>query len=104
RRSSKYSSALLRALVTAADLPPARAYSSSPSSTQARKMIERVDKRLVFKPLNNRPFLRGETEPCINGRILAVGAYFKKPNDALANQLLGEHLEEGRGNREAPKH
>jgi hypothetical protein len=33
-------------------------------------MIDRVDKRLVFKPLNNRPFLNGETEPCINGRIL----------------------------------
>jgi len=36
-----------------------------PASKQARKMIDRVDKRLVFKPLNNRPFLHGETEPCI---------------------------------------
>src|SRR5258705_980188 len=34
RRSRRYFSALLRALVTAADLPPARSYSSSPSSTQ----------------------------------------------------------------------
>jgi hypothetical protein len=25
-------------------------------------MIDRVDKRLVFKPLNNRPYLHGETE------------------------------------------
>ncbi len=59
-----------------------------PASPQARKMIDRVEKRMVFKRLNNRPFLDGETEPCINARILAIGAYFKKPNDALANQLL----------------
>src|SRR6266705_2919029 len=74
-----------------------------PARKQARKMIDRVDKRLVFKPLNNRPFLHGETEPCINGRILAIGSYFKEPNDALANQLLGEQLEDGGWNCEAPK-
>ncbi len=74
-----------------------------PASKQARKMIARVDRRLVFKRLNNRPFLRGETEPCINGRILAIGSYFKEPNDALANQLLGEQLEDGGWNCEAPK-
>jgi hypothetical protein len=74
-----------------------------PASKQARKMIDRVDKRLVFKRLNNRPFLHGETEPCINGRILGIGAYFQEPNDALANQLLGEQLEDGGWNCEAPK-
>jgi hypothetical protein len=74
-----------------------------PASTQARQMIDRVDKGLVFKPLNNRPYLHGETEPCINGRILGVCAYFKEPNDALANQLLGEQLEDGGWNCEAPK-
>jgi hypothetical protein len=74
-----------------------------PASKQARQMIDRVDKRLVFKRLNNRPYLDGETEPCINGRILGIGAYFKKPNDVLANQLLGEQLEDGGWNCEAPK-
>jgi len=74
-----------------------------PASKQARKMISRVDQRLKFKWLNNRPFLQGETEPCINGRILGVGAYFKEPNDALANQLLAEQLEDGGWNCEAPK-
>src|SRR5438445_2465140 len=74
-----------------------------PASKQARKMIYRVDKRLVFKPLNNRPFLHGETEPCINGRILGIGSYFKEPNDALANQLLSEQLEDGGWNCKAPK-
>jgi hypothetical protein len=74
-----------------------------PASKQARQMIDRVNKGLVFKWLNNRPYLRGETEPCINGRILGIGSYFKKPNDALANQLLGEQLEDGGWNCEAPK-
>jgi hypothetical protein len=72
-----------------------------PASKQARKMIDRVDMRLVFKPLNNRPYLHGETEPCINGRILGIGSYFKEPNDALANQLMGEQLEDGGWNCEA---
>jgi hypothetical protein len=72
-----------------------------PASKQARKMIDRVDQELVFKPLNNRPFLHGETEPCINGRILAIGAYFNKPNRALANRILREQLEDGGWNCEA---
>ncbi len=73
-----------------------------PDSKQARKMIDRVDRRLVFKRLDNRPFLHGETEPCINGRILGVGSYFKHPNDALANRLLAEQLEDGGWNCDAP--
>jgi hypothetical protein len=74
-----------------------------PASKQARKMVERVDKHLIFKWHSNRRFFDGETEPCINGRILALGAYFKEPNDALANQLLHEQLEDGGWNCEAPK-
>ena len=72
-----------------------------PASKEARRMIDRVQKRLVFKPLNNRSFLHGETEPCINGRILAIGAYFNKPNHGLANQLLRQQLEDGGWNCEA---
>jgi hypothetical protein len=74
-----------------------------PASQQARTMINWVEKRLVFKWLKNRPYLQGETEPCINGRILAIGCYFKQPNDALANQLLAEQLEDGGWNCEAPQ-
>ena len=80
-----------------------------PVSKQARKMFDRVAKGLVYKPLNNRPFLYGETEPCINGRILGIGAYFKEPDDvpgaldALADQLMGEQLEDGGWNCEAPR-
>jgi hypothetical protein len=75
----------------------------APTSKQARTMIGRVDQRVVFKWLDNRPYLQGETEPCINGRILGIGAYFKEPNDDLARRLLGEQLGDGGWNCEAPK-
>lgn len=74
-----------------------------PASPQAKRMVDRVDKRLVFRWHSNRPFFHGETEPCINGRILGLGSYFKEPDDALAEQLLGEQLEDGGWNCEAPK-
>ncbi len=88
-------------LITLYSLVALKDLGLDPASKQARKMIDRVDSRLVFKWLNNRPYLHGETEPCINGRILGVGSYFKEPNDALANQLLGEQLEDGGWNCEA---
>jgi hypothetical protein len=88
-------------LITLYSLAVLKDLGLDPASKQARKMIDRVDKRLVFKPLNNRPYLHGETEPCINGRILGIGSYFNEPNDALANQLLGEQLEDGGWNCEA---
>jgi hypothetical protein len=90
-------------LVTLYSLIVLKDFGLDPTSKQARKMIDRIDKHLVFKPLNNRPYFHGETEPCINGRILGLGSYFKEPNDALANQLLGEQLGDGGWNCEAPE-
>ncbi|MFZ1939458.1 MAG: hypothetical protein WBA18_20275 [Terracidiphilus sp.] len=71
-----------------------------PNCKQALRMTKRVE-LLVFKWHKNRPFFQGETEPCINGRILAVGAYFNRPNHALARRLLREQLEDGGWNCEA---
>jgi hypothetical protein len=90
-------------LITLYTLTALKDLGLEPASNEARKMIDRVDKRLVFKWLDNRPYLHGETEPCINGRILGIGAYFKEPNDVLARQLLSEQLEDGGWNCEAPK-
>ena len=72
-----------------------------PASKQARKMVHCVDRHLRFKWHSNRRFFDGETEPCINGHILALGAYFKEPNEALAKQLLRQQLEDGGWNCEA---
>ncbi len=93
-------------LITVWSLTVLKDLGLDPASKQARKMIDRIDKHLVFKALNNRPYFSGETEPCINGRILGLGLYFKEPtepNDALARQLLSEQLPDGGWNCEAPK-
>lgn len=49
------------------------------------------------------PFFEGEVEPCINGGVLALGAYFGRPAEPLARRLVGEQLEDGGWNCEAPK-
>jgi hypothetical protein len=53
------------------------------------------------KPGGN-PFLEGEEEPCINGGVLALGAYFGRPNETLARRLVAEQLDDGGWNCEAP--
>ncbi len=74
-----------------------------PACEQARQMISRIDRHMAFPAaLGNRPWLHGETEPCINGRILGIGAYFLRPNDELAERLLSEQLEDGGWNCDAP--
>ena len=49
------------------------------------------------------PFFLGEEEPCINGGVLALGAFFRHPNEDLARRLVGEQLPDGGWNCEAPK-
>ncbi len=46
------------------------------------------------------PFFDGEVEPCINGRTVALGAYFGVDVDALVARLLGEQLDDGGWNCE----
>lgn len=48
-------------------------------------------------------FFEGEVEPCINGGTLALGAYFGRPTKSLARRLVGEQLEDGGWNCDAPK-
>jgi hypothetical protein len=48
-------------------------------------------------------FFEGEVEPCINGGVLALGAYFGHATDSLAGRLVGEQLDDGGWNCEAPK-
>ena len=53
--------------------------------------------------LGGHPFFEGEVEPCINGGVLALGGYFGRPTESLARRLVGEQLEDGGWNCEAPK-
>jgi hypothetical protein len=53
--------------------------------------------------LGGKPFFEGETEPCINGGTLALGAYFGHPSESLMRRLLSEQLDDGGWNCDAPK-
>jgi hypothetical protein len=50
-----------------------------------------------------KPFFEGEVEPCINGGALALGSYFGRPSHSLAQRLVGERLDDGGWNCDAPK-
>lgn len=49
------------------------------------------------------PFFEGEVEPCINGRVIALGAYFGERSDRLVDRLLSEQLADGGWNCEAER-
>jgi hypothetical protein len=46
------------------------------------------------------PFFAGEVEPCINGRTVAIGAYFGVDVGSIVARLLGEQLADGGWNCE----
>jgi hypothetical protein len=45
-----------------------------------RKMIDRVEKQLVFEWGNNQPFLHGEAEPCIRLKRISKNQTTRWPN------------------------
>jgi hypothetical protein len=75
-----------------------------PTSERARKAIGLVRDQCTWgAEFGDSPFFEGEVEPCINGRVLACGAYFGEASDRLVDRLLHEQLEDGGWNCEAPR-
>ncbi len=75
-----------------------------PASAGARTAIDRVRRNVTWGPgFGNSPFFEGEVEPCINGRVVALGAYFGIRSDRLVERLLGEQLADGGWNCEAER-
>ena len=74
-----------------------------PDSDRVRQAIDRVRGRCTWgEEFGDAPFFEGEVEPCINGRVLASGAYFGEPSDRLVDRLLQEQLSDGGWNCDAP--
>ena len=74
-----------------------------PASAPARNAIALVRDNSNWGPYHGHaPFFEGESEPCINGRVLACGAYFGQASDRLVDRLLGEQLPDGGWNCDAP--
>jgi hypothetical protein len=75
-----------------------------PASERARTAIERVRANVDWGPeWGHSPFFEGEVEPCINGRVVALGAYFGERSDRLVDRLLSEQLADGGWNCEAER-
>jgi hypothetical protein len=75
-----------------------------PTSSGARAAIDRVRANVTWGPgFGNSPFFEGEVEPCINGRVVALGAYFGERSDRLVDRLLREQLADGGWNCEAER-
>lgn len=49
------------------------------------------------------PFFDGEVEPCINGMVVTLGAYFGQNVDAVVTRLLDDQLADGGWNCEAER-
>jgi hypothetical protein len=81
-----------------------RAFGPDPDDERVRAAIERTGDRVTWGPeFGDSPFFEGETEPCINGQTLAIGAYFGQPSERLVTRLLAEQLDDGGWNCEAPE-
>jgi hypothetical protein len=85
-----------------------RRFGLDPASEPARRAIERVRSRVIWKggapvetPWDDHRFFEGEVEPCINGNVVATGAYFGVDVEPLVERLLGEQLADGGWNCEA---
>jgi hypothetical protein len=75
-----------------------------PANPRVRRAIELVRERVTWGPgFADSPFFEGEVEPCINGRVVALGAYFGERSDRLVDRLLNEQLGDGGWNCDAER-
>jgi hypothetical protein len=78
-----------------------------PASDQARRAVGLVRDRVTWQgcgpqDCHGNTFFEGEVEPCINGQVGAVGAYFAQNVRRIVERLLSEQLPDGGWNCEAP--
>jgi hypothetical protein len=81
-----------------------RDFGLDPSSDQSRRALSRVRDNVTWQgdpAFDGRPFFAGEVEPCINGQVGAVGAYFRQDVQGIIDRLLAEQLSDGGWNCEA---
>ena len=79
-----------------------------PASDQARRATDVVRDRVTWKGCGPQEcevnaFFEGEVEPCINGQVAAVGAYFGQDVRGLVARLIADQLPDGGWNCEAGK-
>jgi hypothetical protein len=71
-----------------------------PTSEQAQRAIAPVHEAARWEYDANLRFFDGEVEPCINGRVVAIGAYFGHDVRGIVDRLLTEQMADGGWNCE----
>jgi nucleoside diphosphate kinase len=71
-----------------------------PTDSRVRRAVALVRENCRWEHAGQ-PFFSGEVEPCINGRVVTLGAYFEQAVESVVERLLGEQLEDGGWNCEA---
>src|SRR5215472_9166228 len=84
---------------TTFSLSQLREFGLDPSSARARRAVELIGANSRWD-YDGEPYWEGEVEECINGRVVADGAYFGVDVSALVSRLAGERLDDGGWNCE----
>jgi hypothetical protein len=77
-----------------------RVFGADPADGRMRRAVGLIRENCRWEH-DGQPFFEGEVEPCINGRTLALGAYFGQVADAIVERLVSEQLADGGWNCEA---
>jgi hypothetical protein len=77
-----------------------REFGLPPDSAVARETVGLVRENCRWEHAGQR-FFDGEVEPCINGRTVALGAYFGEDVAGIVRRLLDDQLDDGGWNCEA---
>ena len=84
---------------TAWSLMLLRSFGADPESAPVRLAVGLVRDHCRWEH-DGEPFFAGEVEPCINGKIVAMGAYFREDVEGIVDRLLGEQMSDGGWNCE----
>jgi hypothetical protein len=76
-----------------------REFGLDPASARARRMVALIGANSRWDE-GGQPYWEGEVEECINGRVVADGAYFGVDVSPIVTRLLGERLDDGGWNCE----
>ncbi|HEV2218442.1 MAG TPA: hypothetical protein VGV88_12830 [Candidatus Dormibacteraeota bacterium] len=76
-----------------------RNFGLDPATTEAGRVVRLVREHVRWEH-DGEPFFAGETEPCINGKVVAMGAYFGENVEPVVERLLGEQMSDGGWNCE----
>ena len=78
-----------------------------PTSEEARLAVALVGENVTWRGVlpqdaawHGKPLFDGEVEPCINGRVVAIGSYFGQDVQGIVRRLLSEQMADGGWNCE----